>query len=177
MPFERYDPITSRSRERKAAVFMRRIKVPTLVIVTILAGVALYERGALDVRASGPSTNVGWQSFLPAYGGKPRVNASSSSFAPGGTDDLDQDWDEWGEYDGFAPQEVEDEWNPFALNSRPIVQLTALSCVWPPSFYDTCYPESTHKEDNELGKWVRVEKDINMRVGVLYLYLLWVNAY
>ncbi|CDZ97861.1 Predicted DNA repair exonuclease SIA1 [Phaffia rhodozyma] len=47
------------------------------------------------------------------------------------------------------------------------------TCIFPPwqGFTDYCAPASTPAQDSRLGKWVRVDKDINKRSGIWYSYI------
>jgi hypothetical protein len=47
----------------------------------------------------------------------------------------------------------------------------AQTCVLSPGVYDMCSPASSAKEDATRGEWVRIDKDVNRRVGVYYLYI------
>ena len=204
MPFER-----GKSKQgHKRAALLRRFSIPVLAVIASLAALLLFEQSSLT-RSLGrsPATNLGWQSFLPAYSlrtsgtAQDDVQASNSSLQPWkpGSDYDDEDyagwWDDEGDgyndaYDGFLPEATAEIWvraifffqkmlticafqqDPFILNSRPLTEVTAKACLWPPTIYDTCMPESSMRENAERGQWIRIEKDLNLRVGIYYLYLL-----
>lgn len=157
---------------------MRRVKLPAVAIVGCLAVFALYERSYFTrTSSSTPATNMGWQSFLPAYNSRlstasPSTSSSTNTTGQGAGFLGDSDYDDWwdddfdDDFDGFAPEPTAEIWDPFIQNSRPLTEVTAKACVWPPSIYDACMPESSYRQDAERGQWIRVEKDLNMRVGV-----------
>jgi hypothetical protein len=74
---------------------------------------------------------------------------------------------------GFDVESEEITWNPYVLNRRPITEVTAKACIWSPNVENTCMPESSIQEDSERGKWIRVEKNLNMLVDESYLYLFY----
>lgn len=185
MPFERFDGRSQRSGQRMHT--LRKLKPYLFASAGVLVTFELFARSSITRSLSDtkPRTNIGWQSFLPAYNYR---GSSSSSAQSSNSTDLDllpspgqsdywDDLDDWGNdndaYEGFNTEPEELYWDPFILHRRPITEITAKACIWPPSVYDTCMPDSTLKEDSTRGKWLRVEKDINMRVGVYYLYLFY----
>lgn len=194
MPFERFDGLrrgSSSSFYAKTAQYFRQYRYPSLAVITALSAFTLYQQSYFERYANhAPPTNLGWQSGLPAYLSRTSTSSGSSASTFGGDGDdavrpgdlqgSEDDW--WNDfddtayndaYDGFAPVQTTEEWDPFILNPRPLVEITAKSCIWPPSVYDTCMPDSTMREDAERGKWLRVEKDLNLRIGVYYLYLFY----
>lgn len=151
---------------------LKRLRAPACFIIGGLAAFTLFEQSYLTRNVGHsftPSTNLGWQSFLPAY--KSTIDKGSGSSSAAGSDKgADGFWDDFDDgldsaY-GFQQDQVAEVWDPFVPNSAPLVEITAKSCMWPPSVYDTCMPESTVRENAERGKWLRVEKDMNLRVGV-----------
>ncbi len=62
-------------------------------------------------------------------------------------------------------------WDPLSTDTRPITEITVKSCVLPPGLYDVCSPTSSKKEDALRGEWERVDRDLNKRIGITYLYL------
>lgn len=174
MPFERWDGRQDLESARRGQRMhtLKRLRAPAFFIIGGLAAFTLFEQSYLTRNVGHsftPSTNLGWQSFLPAYkstidkGSAPGSAAGSDNGEDGFWDDLDDGMDS--AY-GFQQDQVSEVWDPFVPNSAPLVEITAKSCMWPPSVYDTCMPESTVRENAERGKWLRVEKDMNLRVGV-----------
>lgn len=168
MPFERWDGRgdLEHSRRGKRMQVLKRTRTPAFFIVGGLAAFALYEQSYLTRNIGHsftPSTNLGWQSFQPAYTSGTGSAQGSQSGSDGFWDELDDGLDD---YPDFQQDQVSETWDPFVPNSAPLVEITARSCMWPPSVYDTCMPDSSMREDAERGKWVRVEKDMNLRVGI-----------
>lgn len=181
MPFERFDG--NRKRPGQRAHVLRKIRVPLFITVGALVAFELFARSSITrgLQDVTPRTNLGWQSFLPAYTYRQKPLASTlnntdedSALGQAGKGDywdiMDDDNDA---YEGFSTAENEDYWDPFVIHKRPITEITAKACIWPPSIYDTCTPESSVREDAERGRWMRIEKDLNMRVGIYYLYIFY----
>lgn len=184
MPFERFERNGRRPGQRTH--YLRRFRVPIFAVVGVLVAFELFARSSITrgPQDASPKTNLGWQSFLPAYTyhQKPVSSLANSTsddslLPPQGQADYGSELDEWSDdnnaYAGFNTEDAEDYWNPFVLHRRPITEVTAKACIWPPSIYDACMPDSSMREDAERGKWMRIEKDLNMRVGIYYLYLFY----
>ena len=127
MPFERDRPSAKQLHKRNA--LLRRIRIPAVAVLTSLAALLLFEQSSLT-RSIGkaPATNLGWQSFLPAYNLRSSAtvqddsvqanNASVQPWAPGTAyddDDYDGWWDSEGDgyndaYDGFLPEPTAEIW-------------------------------------------------------------------
>jgi hypothetical protein len=192
MPFERFDGSRERSRNASARRMhvLRKLKIPAFATIGSLVAFALWEQSFLTRNVGGlssfaPDTNVGWQSYLPAYSSRLGAAGSSSGSSSSdgdnavgsGTEQPDNFWDDFdADFDdldgtgtgagGFQAEAVSESWDPFVPNTAPLTEITAKSCMWPPTVYDTCMPDSSVREDAEKGKWIRVEKDMNLRVGV-----------
>ena len=125
MPFER---VSAKQRHNKTAL-LRRVRIPALALVASLAAVLLFEQSSLTRNiGKSPTTNLGWQSFLPAYNLRTAtatqddVQASNSSvepWKPGSPYDDDDDWGGWWDdegdgyndaYDGFLPMATAEIW-------------------------------------------------------------------
>lgn len=185
MAFERFDGNNSR-RPGQRVHKLRKYRVPIFVAVGILVAFELFARSSITrgLQDVTPKTNLGWQSFLPAYTYRQKPLSSTTNTTSDadllpseGQSDYWDGLDNWGDdnnaYEGFNTEDPEDYWDPFVLHSRPITEITAKACIWPPSIYDACMPDSSVREDAERGRWMRVEKDLNMRVGIYYLYLFY----
>lgn len=44
-------------------------------------------------------------------------------------------------------------------------------CLSSPRIWDVCSPTATLKEEQERGKWIRVDKDLNKGIGMTFNYL------
>lgn len=123
MPFERSN---AKQRNNRAAL-LRRIRIPSLVVTTSLAALLLFEQSSLTRNVGkSPTTNLGWQSFQPAYtlrtsslsqGDVQASNSSVGSSDPAYNDEDDDDWwwDDEGDgyndaYDGFLPEPTAEIW-------------------------------------------------------------------
>ncbi|WVQ91834.1 hypothetical protein IAS59_005638 [Cryptococcus gattii] len=72
----------------------------------------------------------------------------------------------------FIPSIPLDNWDPLALHSTGLTEIAVKSCYFPPYIFPSfCAPETTPELDKEKGKWVIVEKDLNVRSGLWYLNL------
>lgn len=53
-----------------------------------------------------------------------------------------------------------------------MTEITVSSCYLSPALFPSmCLPPSTSEDDKLKGKWVRVDKDLNIRTGIWYLSL------
>lgn len=111
-----------------------------------------------------PGVVIGHQAFQAAFH---RDNAASSSAIDEQASVL-EGWleDEFDEsaFDGT----VED---PQRLVAAPITDITVRSCVVSPYIVDVCAPKTTMREEAVMGRWTRLNKDINKRIGMYYLYI------
>ncbi|OXG80415.1 hypothetical protein C345_05305 [Cryptococcus neoformans A2-102-5] len=72
----------------------------------------------------------------------------------------------------FIPSIPLDNWDPLAMHSTGLTEITVKSCYFPPEIFPSfCAPETTPELDKTKGKWVIVEKDLNVRSGLWYLNL------
>lgn len=118
-------------------------------------------------RGPGRAQQIGWQSWDIVRYTKPKSAASEASTTEG--DDLagflDDAWD-----DEFAPSLPLDTWDPLKRHTTGITEIAAVPCMLPPWIYPSmCGPKTTPQEDKTLGKWVRVERDLNWKTGLWYL--------
>jgi hypothetical protein len=44
--------------------------------------------------------------------------------------------------------------------------------MWSAAFYDLCTPHSSSADDAVRGRWVRVDRDLNMQAGMWHLVRL-----
>lgn len=67
----------------------------------------------------------------------------------------------------FIPSIPLDNWDPLAMHSTGLTEITVKSCYFPPEIFPSfCAPETTPELDKTKGKWVIVEKDLNVRSGL-----------
>jgi hypothetical protein len=51
-----------------------------------------------------------------------------------------------------------------------VTEIAVKSCYFPPYLFPSyCAPETTPEMDKQKGKWVVVEKDLNLRDGIWYV--------
>nr|XP_019008286.1 uncharacterized protein I206_06841 [Kwoniella pini CBS 10737]OCF47067.1 hypothetical protein I206_06841 [Kwoniella pini CBS 10737] len=65
-----------------------------------------------------------------------------------------------------------DNWDPLALHTTGLTEIAVKPCYFPPYLFPSyCAPETTPELDKLKGKWVIVERDMNLRTGLWYLNL------
>ncbi|ORY21337.1 Metallo-dependent phosphatase-like protein [Naematelia encephala] len=70
----------------------------------------------------------------------------------------------------FVPSIPLDNWDPLSLHTTGLTEIAIKSCYFPPSLLPSyCAPQTTGELDKTKGKWVIVEKDLNLRSGLWYL--------
>ncbi|WWC86702.1 uncharacterized protein L201_001579 [Kwoniella dendrophila CBS 6074] len=63
-----------------------------------------------------------------------------------------------------------ENWDPLAEHTTGITEIAVKPCYFPPYLFPSyCSPETTPEIDKLKGKWVIVEKDLNLRTGIWYL--------
>nr|XP_018265265.1 uncharacterized protein I303_01625 [Kwoniella dejecticola CBS 10117]OBR87423.1 hypothetical protein I303_01625 [Kwoniella dejecticola CBS 10117] len=63
-----------------------------------------------------------------------------------------------------------DNWDPLALHTTGLTEIAVKPCYFPPYLFPSyCAPETTPELDKLKGKWVIVERDMNLRTGLWYL--------
>ncbi|KAG8961718.1 hypothetical protein FRC03_005045, partial [Tulasnella sp. 419] len=81
-------------------------------------------------------------------------------------------WDDPVEDAGETPASVSlplTVWSPLLPHHTGLTEIAIMPCLVPPSLGDFCNPRTTPEEDALKGKWVRVEKDLNVKTGLWYL--------
>lgn len=103
---------------------------------------------------------------------------------------FDQDEGSWAETGAAKVPERRAHWDPFNSDRTPITEIAIKSCMLSPGLYDMCSPSSSKKEgelgplvgkiDNTAdtvfidalrGVWQRVDRDLNKKIGLTYLYV------
>jgi len=94
-------------------------------------------------------------------GSKPGDDANDTS------DLFDSDDDD---STSFAPSLPLDNWDPLLPHATGISEITVMPCFFPPWIYPRlCSPPTTPEQDKLKGRWVRVERDLNVKSGLWYL--------
>ncbi|WVF69590.1 hypothetical protein IAT40_004368 [Kwoniella sp. CBS 6097] len=71
---------------------------------------------------------------------------------------------------GFVPSIPLENWDPLALHTTGLTEIAVKPCYFPPYLFPSyCAPETTPELDKAKGKWVVVERDLNLRTGLWYL--------
>lgn len=133
----------------------------TPFVVVVAFSILLLSLGLLSTQTTSParSRNIGWQSWdIVKY-----HLSSESAQQPSSV----QDDDEWATASSALPLE---KWDPLVPHTTGITEITVVSCWYPPWIYpQLCAPATTGEEDKLKGKWVRVERDLNLKRGMWYL--------
>ncbi|GAA5980570.1 hypothetical protein JCM10908_001692 [Rhodotorula pacifica] len=160
------------------------VRVAFLLFVALLASLltARYKLEAPHDHPYGKPVTLGHQAWQVAFSKAPVGEAGTVDAKVGGDgagetegegyssqEDL---WDEedWGSWTSSGTS-AKVEWDPLRADSTPFTELQIKTCVLSPGVYDMCSPASSAKEDATRGEWIRIDKDVNKRVGVYYLYI------
>lgn len=114
----------------------------------------------------GRKQKVGWQSWdVVQY-----ASEASSSQVPLASNDKTNGTTTTGG-SSFAPSYDLDTWDPLIPHTTGLTEIAVRSCYLPAWLSPTsCKPPSTPEEDKLKGRWVRVERDLNAKTGLWYLY-------
>lgn len=97
---------------------------------------------------------------------------TSQTEVEGNEDDENETGNSNGTETTFIPSIPLDNWDPLAMHSTGLTEIAVKSCYFPPEIFPSfCAPETTPELDKTKGKWVIVEKDLNVRSGLWYLNL------
>ncbi|GAA5953455.1 hypothetical protein JCM8115_000530 [Rhodotorula mucilaginosa] len=161
------------------------VRVAFLLFVALLASLltARYKLEAPHDHPYGKPVTLGHQAWQVAFsksaavegGEATKVDAKVDGAEETGADGYDAQsdlWDEddWGSWTSSGSSNKV-EWDPLRADATPFTELQVKTCVLSPGVYDMCSPASSAKEDATRGEWVRIDKDVNRRVGVYYLYI------
>ena len=159
------------------------LRVSLIPITLILAFCVLLTTLDLLGRPVNPARNqhLGWQSWdVIRYpkteqgvissgelqGSKPGDNGNPAD-SLGGEDDIDET------DSSFAPSLPLGNWDPTLRHTTGLTEVTVMPCFFPPWIYPRlCSPPTTPEEDKLKGRWVRVERDLNVKSGLWYLVSL-----
>ncbi|KAI5122495.1 hypothetical protein M0805_001403 [Coniferiporia weirii] len=64
-----------------------------------------------------------------------------------------------------------DVWSPLLPHETGLTEITIAKCIFPASMASMCFPKTTPEQDAIKGKWVRVERDLNMMSGLWSLHV------
>ena len=141
---------------------------------------------------SGPGElqRLGWQAWSsvsmgesPASSDTDKSTSGSENSTPGNHEGVD--W--WNTTTEERPTDTSslplDVWSPLLphdtgckrlraayhlsyLTNAEVTEITIEKCIFPPSLSYLCGPKTTAEQDAIKGKWVRVERDLNMESGL-----------
>lgn len=120
--------------------------------------------------------HLGWQSWdvVRYHKAKASQEVIPSGSLTGSLPEDDTSTDETEYTDSFAPSLPLDNWDPLLPHATGISEITVMPCFFPPWVYPKmCSPPTTPEQDKLKGKWVRVERDLNVKSGLWYLVSLY----
>lgn len=159
------------------------LRVSLIPITLILAFCVLLTTLDLLGRPVNPARNqhLGWQSWDVVRYPKNEQGVISSGELQGskaggvdtpadslaGEDDIEET------DSSFAPSLPLGNWDPTMRHTTGLTEVTVMPCFFPPWIYPRlCSPPTTPEEDKLKGRWVRVERDLNVKSGLWYLVSL-----
>ncbi|KAG6331867.1 hypothetical protein ID866_7223 [Astraeus odoratus] len=167
--------------------FLRSIAEPTLAVVCFSALLTFIFILYQPTPGPGISQRVGWQSWdsisPSSYLGngtsaQDGQHPSQSGEQPGGETEeppSDTDWwntDWWNvSHPGDDPADISsyplDSWAPLLPHDTGLSEISITRCMVSPALVgDLCAPDTTVEQDAVKGKWVRVDRDLNMQSGM-----------
>ncbi|WVW78226.1 hypothetical protein I302_100178 [Kwoniella bestiolae CBS 10118] len=152
---------TNSSRYKPPPFLYLRSVLPIVLLILILSfGLVSYSLLS-HFKSPAAKQRLGWQSWDIV-----EISSSSNSGSGSGSEVLDIG-DANQTYMGSIPIE---NWDPLALHTTGLTEIAVSPCYFPPYIFpESCQPETTPELDKLKGKWVRVERDLNLRTGLWYL--------
>ncbi|WVQ98259.1 hypothetical protein IAU59_005382 [Kwoniella sp. CBS 9459] len=138
--------------------------LPILALILVIAfGLSSYSLLS-HFRSPAVKQQIGWQAWDV-------VEMSSVEGQDGGGNGALSTGDKSnGNGTGFVPSIPLDNWDPLALHTTGLTEIAVRPCYFPPYLFPSyCAPETTPELDKAKGKWVVVERDLNLRTGLWYL--------
>ncbi|WVR04789.1 hypothetical protein IAU60_001801 [Kwoniella sp. DSM 27419] len=139
-----------------------------IVALLLLLSFSLVSYSLLShFRSPAIKQQIGWQAWDVV-----RVTSSKTTGGQGAIEDeLDAAQNGTGKGDeGFMPSIPLDKWDPLSLHTTGLTEIAVKPCYFPPSMFPSyCAPDTTPELDKTKGKWVIVERDLNLRTGLWYL--------
>ncbi|OCF33844.1 hypothetical protein I316_04556 [Kwoniella heveanensis BCC8398] len=137
--------------------------LPILALILVIAfGLSSYSLLS-HFRSPAVKQQIGWQAW--------DVVEMSSSKSQGGV--LSAEGDETQGVTngtGFVPSIPLEKWDPLALHTTGLTEIAVKPCYFPPYLFPSyCAPKTTPELDKAKGKWVVVDRDLNLRTGLWYL--------
>ncbi|KAI6122283.1 Metallo-dependent phosphatase-like protein [Pisolithus croceorrhizus] len=150
--------------------FLRSIAEPALAIVGFSCLLTFIFILYQPTPGPGISQKVGWQSWdsVSSVGNNslPSTSPAEPQEPPSGTDwwNVSNSGDEPSDTSSYPL----DYWAPFLPHDTGLSEITIERCMFSPEIagVDLCTPKTTVEQDAVKGKWVRVERDLNMQTGI-----------
>ncbi|KZS94402.1 Metallo-dependent phosphatase [Sistotremastrum niveocremeum HHB9708] len=125
---------------------------------------------------------IGWQSWETIGEATPTVLQNPLPIDPGSissnaTGNIPPEVDWWDvdeatdNLDSVSASLPLDVWAPLLPHDTGLTEIAIAHCFIPASMTEVCNPDTTPEDDAIKGTWVRVERDINKKSGIWYLYL------
>ncbi|KAK8847584.1 hypothetical protein IAR55_005443 [Kwoniella newhampshirensis] len=135
--------------------------LPVLALILIFSfSLASYSLLS-HFRSPATKQQIGWQSWDVV-----EVTTVSDEVDIG----LGQGGNGTGKEEEFVPSIPLDDWDPLALHTTGLTEIAIRPCYFPPYVFPSyCAPVTTPELDKTRGKWVIVEKDLNLKTGLWYL--------
>ncbi|KAL5537002.1 DCR2 [Sanghuangporus sanghuang] len=156
--------------------FLRSIFAPAAAVIGF--GLLLTWMFILYQPINGPGElqRLGWQAWEPVSAPKIAVGTGSDAEDTGSNqpgNDNDVDW--WNVTTETSEPDTSslplDVWSPLLNHVTGLTEITIEKCMFPQALAYLCYPKTSPEADAIKGKWVRVERDLNMMSGLWSLYI------
>ncbi|KAK1921767.1 Metallo-dependent phosphatase-like protein [Papiliotrema laurentii] len=145
------EPPGQRKRPRWAYI---RSLLPVLAILLIFSFLLASYSLLSHFRSPAAKQRLGWQSWDV-------IHVKTSQTVQETAQTNGSDW---------VPSIPIDVWDPLAIHTTGLTEITVKACSLPPYLLPAfCSPETTPELDKTKGKWVAVERDLNIRSGLWYL--------
>ncbi|KAI0028898.1 Metallo-dependent phosphatase [Vararia minispora EC-137] len=144
--------------------FIRSIFVPAGLVfsfsILLTFFFILYKPGI----GPGDLQRVGWQAW-------DAVSSVPLSSGMGGGSGVDW-WNVTTSQDAADSASLPlDVWAPLLQHDTGLTDITIERCVWTSAMFDLCTPRSSKEDDAVKGKWVRVDRDLNLQAGMWHLFI------
>lgn len=113
---------------------------------------------------------VGWQSWDVVQYANEAISSGEGDILKDVGGGQASDGEITNDSPAFAPSYDLETWDPLIPHTTGLTAITVVPCYLPAWLYPTaCSPPTTRDEDARLGRWVRVERDLNLKSGLWYL--------
>ncbi|KAI0291650.1 Metallo-dependent phosphatase [Multifurca ochricompacta] len=175
--------------------FIRSIFVPATTIIGFSCLLTFFFVLYQPTRGPGDTQRLGWQSWdvifpLSSSATNPPANTNNDdigegagssppppSALPASGDHHDAEVDWWNVTAPSLNAPVDsaslplDVWSPLLPHDTGLSEIAVVRCVFDLSMIDMCTPSSSTSDDAIKGRWVRVQRDLNLQAGMWHLLL------